>query len=68
MILDEHRTHAVILGLYNLDVFREALGRPGCAEQLGLDEARVARAVMCDEALLELGEHWLAGLLFGAAR
>lgn len=59
--------HAVVMALYNLDVFRERVGRPGFAAECGLGEARVARALASDEALLELGEDWLAARLFGEA-
>ncbi len=57
--------HAVVMALYNLDVFRAHAARPGFAEASGLGAARVARGLASDEALLELGEAWLAARLFG---
>src|SRR5574341_1182492 len=57
--------HAVVTALYNLDVFRELAARPGFAERSGLSDERVARALASDEALLELGQDWLAARLFG---
>lgn len=57
--------HAVVMALYNLDVFREFVARPGFAEQSGLPEDRVAPALASDQALLELGQDWLAARLFG---
>jgi len=57
--------HAVVLALYNLDVFRELAARAGFAERSGLDGARVERALASDEALLGVGQDWLATRLFG---
>lgn len=57
--------HAVVLALYNLDVLREQVARPGFAAGAGLPEARVAEALRSDEALLALGQDWLAARLFG---
>jgi Fe-S-cluster containining protein len=57
--------HAVVLALYNLDVFRQQVARPGFAAESGLGEARVAAALASDEALLELGQDWLSARLFG---
>jgi len=57
--------HAVIMALYNLDVFREFAARPGFAERSGLPGKRVAGALASDEALLELGQDWLTSRLFG---
>ncbi len=57
--------HAVVLALYNADVFRQLVGRPGFAAESGFEDARVARALASDEALLELGQDWLARRLFG---
>lgn len=57
--------HAVVMALYNVDVFRSFVARPGFAARFGLAEDGVARALASDEALLELGEQWLAAQLFG---
>jgi Fe-S-cluster containining protein len=57
--------HAVVMALYNLDVFRELAARPGFAERSGLSPERVAGALASDEALLELGQDWVAAQLFG---
>jgi Fe-S-cluster containining protein len=57
--------HAVVMALYNLDVFRAFAARPGFAERSGMPGATVARALSSDEALLELGQDWLAARLFG---
>ncbi len=57
--------HAVVMALYNLDVFREFAARSGFAERSGMPAASVARALASDEALLELGQDWLAARLFG---
>ena len=59
--------HAVVMALYNLDVFRAHAARPGFGADCGLDAARVARALASDEALLELGQDWVAFRLFGRA-
>lgn len=55
----------VIVGLYDLDAFRELAGRPGFAGRAGLDPGAVTAALASDEALLALGERWVAALLFG---
>ncbi len=57
--------YAVVRALYNLDAFREFVARPGFAEGCGLPGTRVALALASDEALLELGQGWLAARLFG---
>lgn len=65
LALSSQEVHAVVLALYNLDVFRELAASPGFALRNGLAEDRVARALASDEALLELGHEWLAERLFG---
>jgi len=65
MALAPHDVHAVVMALYNLDVFREFVARPGFAAPPGTPEAGVERALASDEALLELGQDWLATRLFG---
>jgi len=66
--LDERQIHAVIMALYNLDVFRQAVAAPGFAGRLALT-ARVEEpsrlAQISDESLLWLGQGWIADLLFG---
>jgi uncharacterized protein len=56
--------HAAVMALYNVDVFREFVARPGFAAQSGASAARVERALASDEALLELAQDWLARRLF----
>jgi hypothetical protein len=53
------------MALYNADVFREFAARPGFAERSGLGAERVAEGLRSDEALLALGQDWLAARLFG---
>lgn len=65
MSLPPPHVHAVVMALYNLDVFRELAARPGFAERSGLPRERVESALAADEALLEMGEDWLAARLFG---
>lgn len=65
MDLSQQQIHAVIMTLYNLDVFREAVARPGFARCFGLQQERVDAALSSDEALLELGQDWLTKQLFG---
>jgi hypothetical protein len=62
--LSSQQIHGVIMALYNLDVFREAVGKRGFAERFGLTPEAVAAALDSDEALLELGHDWLAAELF----
>jgi hypothetical protein len=64
--LSQAQTHAVISALYNLEVFRQAAGRPGFAAAAGLEPDRVERALADDEELLLVGRDWLAARLFGA--
>jgi hypothetical protein len=61
------QTHAVILALYNIDVFRQWVQTPGAAGRLGLAPARLEAALASDEELLALGQEWLARELFGGA-
>lgn len=63
--LSSEQVHAVIMALYNLDVFRRAVARPDFGARFGLDDAVVARALSSDEALLDLGQDWLTVQLFG---
>jgi hypothetical protein len=65
LALDERQLHAVILALYNLDLWREASAAPGFAPRFGLSAARLEAASASDEALLALGQDWLALELFG---
>jgi uncharacterized protein len=57
--------HAVVMALYNIDVFREFASQPGFASRSGFDAERVAQALLSDEALLALGQDWVAARLFG---
>jgi hypothetical protein len=57
--------HAVIMALYNLDVFRQSVALPDFPARFGLESATIARALASDEALLELGQDWLTAQLFG---
>ncbi len=66
MVLSPNDIHAVIMALYNLDVFRERVQRPGFASKHGLTDAAMRRALASPEALLELGQDWIAARLFGA--
>jgi Fe-S-cluster containining protein len=63
--LSTAEVHAVIMGLYNLDVFRQFVAQPDFGARFGLQSATVARALSSDEALLELGQDWLTAQLFG---
>ncbi len=65
LALSPEQVHAVVLALYNLDVFRGYVEQPGFARSSGLDEARIAQALGSDEALLDLGQDWLTARLFG---
>lgn len=57
--------HAVVMALYNVDVFREFVARPGFGAPAGVSAGRVERALGSDDALLELAQDWLAARLFG---
>ncbi len=63
--LSTAEVHAVIMALYNLDVFRQSVALPDFRARFGLESASVARALASDEALLELGQDWLTARLFG---
>jgi len=65
LALNPAGVHAVILALYNLDVFRELVATPSFAGEQQLNQARVAEALASKESLLELAEAWLASRLFG---
>jgi len=63
--LDERQTHAFIMALYNLDVYRQLVAQDGFAARFGVPEERVARALSDDQELLDLGQDWVTALLFG---
>lgn len=65
MSLSPSDIHAVVMALYNLDVFRELVARPEFASKNAVAEAAVERALASCEALLELGQDWVAARLFG---
>jgi Fe-S-cluster containining protein len=65
LALDPADVHATVMALYNLDVFRRFVAAPGFAARHGLPEDRVRGALASAEALLELGQDWLAARLFG---
>jgi len=65
LVLDERKLHTVILALYNLDLWREAVSTPGFADRFGVAPARLEAARAGEQALSELGQDWLAAELFG---
>lgn len=56
--------HAVILGLYNLDLFRGLAGQADFSQRFGFAPQRVQEALARDEDLLLLGRDWLEKQLF----
>ena len=62
--LSPEQVHAVILALYNLDVFRQIVEQPGFAARFGFSLDRIARALASGEALLDLGQDWVTAQLF----
>ncbi len=65
MELDDRRVQGVILGLYNLDVFRLMVSPEAFAARFDLEPAEIEAALASDEALLELGQRWLTAQFFG---
>jgi Fe-S-cluster containining protein len=65
LALSSADVHAVVMALYNVDVFRSFAARPRFPSESGLDAERVSEALRSDEALLALGQDWLAARLFG---
>lgn len=63
--LSPEQVHAVILALYNLDVFRGVVEQPDFGDRFGISQDRIARALSSGEALLDLGQDWLTARLFG---
>ncbi len=57
--------HAVVMALYNVDTFRDFVARPAFAAEANVPAARLERALASDDALVELGQDWLAARLFG---
>jgi Fe-S-cluster containining protein len=64
LALSDADVHAVVMALYNPDVFRRFASRPAFAAESGLGAARVEEGLRSDEALLALGQDWLAARLF----
>jgi hypothetical protein len=65
LALSSAEVHAVVMALYNPDVFREYASRPGFASGCGLGAERVAEGLRSDEGLLALGQDWVAARLLG---
>jgi Fe-S-cluster containining protein len=65
LVLDERQIHATILSLYNFDLWRQTVASDGFAKASGFPPARLEAALGSEEKLLELGQQWLARLLFG---
>lgn len=67
MALSERQFHGVLMALYNLDIFRQAVAQDGFAGRFGLPLDRVEAALGDDEALLVLGQDWITAQFFGQA-
>lgn len=65
MELDERQIGGVILGLYNLDQFRQLAAQDNFAGRFELEPEMVVQALDSDEALLELAQDWLTTQFFG---
>jgi len=65
MELSDRQLHGVLMALYNLDVFREAVSQDGFARRFELPSGSVEAASGDDEALLALGQDWITAQLFG---
>jgi uncharacterized protein len=65
LALSPAELHAVVMALYNADVFREFVASPGFAAPVGTPAALVEHALGSDDALLDLAQGWLAARLFG---
>ena len=61
--LTQRQVHAVLVALYNLDVFRRMLGQPDFARRF--NPAGVEEAMTADETVLDLGIEFLLTTLFG---
>lgn len=64
MKLSERQFHAVIMALYNLDVFREAVSNPEFGERYNISPELISSAIKSDEVLLDLGQEWLTAQFF----
>lgn len=62
--LQPAQIHAVIMALYNLDVFRHLVGQADFAKRHGFKAHQVREARQRDEDLLLLGRDWLMKQLF----
>ncbi len=65
MELDQRQTHGFLLGLYNLDPFRQLVGQPGFAERFQLSPRALEQPLASDEQLLSFGLDWLISQFFG---
>ena len=65
MELDQRQIKGVILGLYNLDLFRQLAAQDSFAGRFGLKPDAVGQALASDEALLKLAQGWLTTQFFG---
>ncbi len=62
--LEPAQIHAVVMALYNLDVFRRLAGQKDFAKRFKLPPQQVRQALRRDEDLLLLGRDWLLKQLF----
>ena len=65
LALSDAGVHVVVQGVYDLDNFRALAARPGFAAGARFRPEEVEAALASDEALLALGERWVAARLFG---
>jgi len=63
--LTEEQLRAIIVALYNLDVFREIVRDHQFGKHFNFTDERIREALEKDEALLELGQDWLTMQFFG---
>ncbi len=63
--VDEKMGNMAFLCLYQLDRFREFIGRVGLFSRVTADEARQAAVLSSDEAALDFALDWLELVLFG---
>lgn len=65
MALSDQEMHAIIMALYNLDVFARFIQQEEFSSTFNISKMIIDQALTSDEKLLKLGQDWLTSIIFG---
>ncbi len=64
MSLKDEDMHAIIMALYNIDVFRKFIQQPEFKNTYNISSLNKDTAIESDEILLKLSQEWITALIF----